>query len=191
MVALKPVRLWLLFELVKLIPRKFWYVNTVFSNLSPQYLKYTKPIQYLWQCIQFQDNIYDIAYKFKTILMINTYHQCVHCLRSILFMLWVRFMVFNATFNNISVISQRSVLLVGETGVPGKHHRPTASHGQTLSHNVASSTSRLSAFLLWIQNNYCSSFIVGGINFGRKTESEFFIDIWIRGFDKLNHNLSC
>jgi hypothetical protein len=29
-------------------------------------------------------------------------------------------MVFNATFNNISVISWRSVLLVEETGVPGK-----------------------------------------------------------------------
>ena len=28
-------------------------------------------------------------------------------------------MVFNATFNNISVISWRSVLLVKETGVPG------------------------------------------------------------------------
>jgi len=30
---------------------------------------------------------------------------------------WVRVMVFNTTFNNISVISWRSVLLVGETGV--------------------------------------------------------------------------
>ena len=29
-------------------------------------------------------------------------------------------MVFNATFNNISVISWRSVLLVEETGVPGE-----------------------------------------------------------------------
>jgi cytochrome b561 len=29
-------------------------------------------------------------------------------------------MVFNATLNNISVISWRSVLLVEETGVPGK-----------------------------------------------------------------------
>jgi hypothetical protein len=36
-------------------------------------------------------------------------------------------MVFNATFNNISVILWRSVLLVGETGVPGE--KPT--------HNVA------------------------------------------------------
>jgi hypothetical protein len=34
----------------------------------------------------------------------------------------VRFMVFNATFNNISAISWQSVLLVGETGVPGENH---------------------------------------------------------------------
>jgi len=32
------------------------------------------------------------------------------------------FMVFNATFNNISVISWRSVLLVEESGVPGENH---------------------------------------------------------------------
>ena len=38
------------------------------------------------------------------------------------------FMVFNATFNNISVISWRSVLLVEETGVPGENHVPVASH---------------------------------------------------------------
>jgi hypothetical protein len=34
----------------------------------------------------------------------------------------VRVMVFNATFNNISVISWWSVLLVEETGVPGENH---------------------------------------------------------------------
>ena len=44
--------------------------------------------------------------------------------------------VFNATFNNISVISWRSVLLVRETGGPGENHRPVTSHRQTLSHNV-------------------------------------------------------
>ena len=33
-------------------------------------------------------------------------------------------MVFNATFNNTSVISWRSVLLVDETGVPEENHRP-------------------------------------------------------------------
>jgi len=40
----------------------------------------------------------------------------------------VWFMVFKVTFNNISGISWRSVLLVGETGVPGENHRPVASH---------------------------------------------------------------
>jgi hypothetical protein len=45
-------------------------------------------------------------------------------------------MVFNATFNNISDISWRSVLLVEETGIPGENHQPAASHWQTLSHNV-------------------------------------------------------
>jgi hypothetical protein len=45
-------------------------------------------------------------------------------------------MLFNATFNNISVISWQSVLLVEETGVHGENHR------QTVSHNVVSSTPR-------------------------------------------------
>jgi len=51
-------------------------------------------------------------------------------------------MVFTVTFNNISVISWRSVLLVEETGITGGNHRPVASHLQTLSHNVVSSTPR-------------------------------------------------
>jgi hypothetical protein len=53
-----------------------------------------------------------------------------------------RVMVFKATFNNISVISWQSVLLVEETGVPGENHRPVESHWQTLSHNVVSNTPR-------------------------------------------------
>ena len=54
------------------------------------------------------------------------------------------FMVFNATCNNISVISCQSVLSVGETGVRGENHQPvtTPSHWQTLLHNVVSSTPR-------------------------------------------------
>jgi hypothetical protein len=47
-------------------------------------------------------------------------------------------MVFIATFNNISVISWRSVLLMEETGVSGENHRPATSHWQTVSHNVVS-----------------------------------------------------
>ena len=38
-----------------------------------------------------------------------------------------RVMVLNATFNNISVIVWRSVLLVGETAVHGEYHQPVAS----------------------------------------------------------------
>ena len=52
-------------------------------------------------------------------------------------------MVFNATFNNISVILWRSILLVvEETEVPGENHQPVVSHQQTLSYNVISSTPR-------------------------------------------------
>jgi hypothetical protein len=51
-------------------------------------------------------------------------------------------MAFYLTFNNISVISWRSVLLVEETGIPGENHRPVACHRKTLSHNVVSSTPR-------------------------------------------------
>jgi hypothetical protein len=53
-----------------------------------------------------------------------------------------RFIAFNATFNNISVLSWRSVLLVEETRVP-RENRPAASHWQSLSHKVVSSSPRL------------------------------------------------
>jgi hypothetical protein len=46
---------------------------------------------------------------------------------------WFRLMVFNTTFNNISV--SVSVSFIG-----GGNHQPVASHWQTLSHNVVSST---------------------------------------------------
>ena len=52
-------------------------------------------------------------------------------------------LMFNATFNNISVISWRSVLLVEETGVPGENHQPVASHWQTLPYNVVHDDNKL------------------------------------------------
>jgi hypothetical protein len=36
-------------------------------------------------------------------------------------------MVLNATFNNISIISRWSVLLMEETNVPGENHCPVTS----------------------------------------------------------------
>jgi hypothetical protein len=54
-----------------------------------------------------------------------------------------RFMVFNAAFNSISVISWRVVFsLVEETWVPGENYWPVASRWLPLSHNVVSSTPR-------------------------------------------------
>ena len=50
--------------------------------------------------------------------------------------------MFNATLENNSVRSWLSVLLVGETEVPGENHRPAVSYRQALSHNVKSSTPR-------------------------------------------------
>jgi hypothetical protein len=55
--------------------------------------------------------------------------------------------VLNLTFNYISVISWRSVLLVEETGVPWENYRTAASHRQTLSHNVAWNTPHLHRIL--------------------------------------------
>ena len=46
-------------------------------------------------------------------------------------------MVFNTIFNNISVISRQSVLMVEDTEVPGENHWPAASHWQTLPSNVS------------------------------------------------------
>jgi hypothetical protein len=38
----------------------------------------------------------------------------------------IDFIVFNATFSNISAISWRPVLVMEEAGVPGENHRPWA-----------------------------------------------------------------
>jgi len=56
-------------------------------------------------------------------------------------------MTFNATLNNISVISWRSILLVEESG---ENHRIAASHWQTLSQKVVSSTPRNEQYELFL-----------------------------------------
>ena len=54
--------------------------------------------------------------------------KCYHPIHYILLFLGGRVMVFNATFNNISVIPWRSVFLVKETEVPREIHRPVVNH---------------------------------------------------------------
>ena len=51
--------------------------------------------------------------------------------------------LFNATFNTISVLSWRQFYWWRKLEYPKKNHRPAASHWQTLAHNVVSSTHRL------------------------------------------------
>jgi hypothetical protein len=67
----------------------------------------------------------------------------------------VRILVFNSTFNNISLISCLSVLLMEEARVPRENHRPVTSHWQTLSHNVVLSTPRHELYRMKSKrNNY-------------------------------------
>ena len=67
---------------------------------------------------------------------ILTKHQRIHIiakvitfvLRYIGYRVKVMVMVFNVSFNNMSAISWRTVLLMWEIGVPEENHRSTASH---------------------------------------------------------------
>jgi hypothetical protein len=79
-----------------------------------------------------------IITKQNTLTMTVIYSGLDLKLQSSLAVLWdhwsgrVRVMVFNATFNNISAILWRSVLLVEETRVPVENHWPVTSHWQTM-----------------------------------------------------------
>jgi hypothetical protein len=76
--------------------------------------------------------------------------------------------VFIATFNNMSTIS---VLSEEETRVTGENHRPAASHWQTWSHNVLSSTPRherdsnwqLSGDRHWLHRYVYVKFLLSGV----------------------------
>ena len=86
--------------------------------------------------------------RFMRVISITCIHFCVKMNIKFFTHILGRVRMFNLTFNNISVISRRSDLLVEETGVPGENHRHAASHWQTLSHNVVSSTTHLSGILI-------------------------------------------
>jgi hypothetical protein len=61
---------------------------------------------------------------FKTIWLSNLFTLSVpDQIRSVVLSNWVRVMVFNDTFNNVSVISWQSFLLVEETRESGENHQ--------------------------------------------------------------------
>ena len=61
-------------------------------------------------------------------MVCGNYDHYAHANYSLIHRLGASVMVFNAIFNNISVKSWWSVLLVEENGVPRENHRPAASH---------------------------------------------------------------
>ena len=114
---------------------KIWFVFFMCLFPTPLYWKFNTT-QGKWSIFIFSINelnewIYILDFLYGD-LTLRGRHNCF----------W-GFMVFNATSNNISVISWRTVILVEETGVSGENHRPVASHCQTSSHNVVSSTLRM------------------------------------------------
>ena len=97
-----------------------WYISPG-DNSSGIYPRGTTAVAYISEYLLI---IFHLPYldkrKYKPIDVLST--------SGILRDLGLGFMVFNATFNNISVVTWRSVLLVEETGVPGENRRPAASH---------------------------------------------------------------
>ena len=79
----------------------------------------------------------------QLIMLLSTHHLCMNKefltnygnpYFSVLLFHLNEGMVFNATFNNISIISWRSVLLVEENRVPGENHWPAESHWHKFYH---------------------------------------------------------
>jgi len=71
-------------------------------------------------------NCMDVLYYPPPLASGNITHPCNSRYLGIL--MAYAFMVSNTTFNNISVIMWRSVLLAEETGGSGENHRPVACH---------------------------------------------------------------
>ena len=75
-----------------------------------------------------------VRVRVRVLCCVVFYYDFVSCIVTFIrldngvIMVMIRVMVFNATFNNIPVISWWSVLLMEETGVHGETHRPVESH---------------------------------------------------------------
>jgi hypothetical protein len=67
----------------------------------------------------------ECAYHFEIMVIITCFPIVFKYIKYLTVSVSVQVMAFNATFNNISVLSWQSVLLVVETG---ENHRPAASH---------------------------------------------------------------
>jgi hypothetical protein len=73
---------------------------------------------YFGHCVVFRFTTYNYSSDIFKLLLQKYFHLVLVDITAVRWILLVGLMVFNATFNNISVISWRSVLLVEETGGP-------------------------------------------------------------------------
>ena len=80
----------------------------------------------------------------------------------------------NAIFNNISVTSWRSVLLVEETGVPGVNHWTAASHWQTLLHNNSYMIYIIRNPILWLGISTYGGGVFVSLFFDRRCSPDYF-----------------
>jgi len=78
--------------------------------------------------IYLMKKVYVVSSKAKCYILV-VYKPTIYCFPK----LTKGVLLFDATFNNISVISWQSVLFVEETG---ENRQPAISHWQTISHNV-------------------------------------------------------
>ena len=90
-------------------------------------------LKYLFLYLYLSQNFHPLVLKY-IIFMVTALHRKLlvcyklkHCY-DMNIIVGGRVMVFNATFNNSTVISWWSVLLVEEIGVPGENHRPVTSY---------------------------------------------------------------
>ena len=95
--------------------------------VCPSNYDFWLPLWYLqnFSFLRFPD-IYTWSVFFNGLFEHDQYNHSSKALDNILDWL-IDFLCFNATFNNISAISWRPVLVVEEAGVPGENHRPWAS----------------------------------------------------------------
>ena len=84
-------------------------------------------------CVRWQQlKLFFLFFLFYLILTYMLYEISISYKYTISYFVFVCLMVFNATFNNISVISWRSDFLGEETGGPRENHRPVTSHTDKL-----------------------------------------------------------
>jgi len=95
-----------------------WWIKNIVQPIIFMYIIFLLNERFLEFIYIVQLTYKWLHFKSQTSWEIDMTLMCYSCV-----LFWIRVMVFNATFNDISVISWRSVLLAEKTGVHGENHR--------------------------------------------------------------------